>query len=543
MTTVHPSDNVLDSKVAPSPQRIGVPKEIFPGEKRVATVPDVVTKLTKLGFSVVVEQGAGDLADLSDQAYTEAGASIAPSAAALWSGSDIVFKVRAPTSDEVALMHEGQTLIGFLWPAQNPDLMQQLAAKKVTALSIDALPRTLSRAQKMDALTSMAGVSGYRAVVEAAGAFGRFFNGQITAAGKVPPAKVFIAGAGVAGLAAIGAAASLGAIVRANDTRAEVADQVVSLGGEFVKVNYEEEGSGGGGYAKVMSEGFQAAQREMYAQQTKECDIIITTALIPGKPAPKLITAEMVRNMKPGSVIVDMAAEQGGNCELTEPGKAVVKHGVTIVGYTDLASRMARQSSTLYGTNLFRLTEELCKTKDGVINVNMEDDAIRGLTVIKEGAITWPAPPLVVAAKTAPKPAAAPAAKKGHGHGEPSGPMPAGQLAIVAGVAAALFFLVGAYAPAAFLSHFTVFVLACFVGYMVVWNVKPALHTPLMSVTNAISSIIAIGALVQISPMANAAARPNTLIIVLASLALVLTAINMFGGFAVTQRMLAMFRK
>jgi NAD(P) transhydrogenase subunit alpha len=395
----------------------------------------------------------------------------------------------------------------------------------------------------MDALTSMAGVSGYRAVVEAAGAFGRFFNGQITAAGKVPPAKVFIAGAGVAGLAAIGAAASLGAIVRANDTRAEVADQVVSLGGEFVKVNYEEEGSGGGGYAKVMSEGFQAAQREMYAQQTKECDIIITTALIPGKPAPKLITAEMVRNMKPGSVIVDMAAEQGGNCELTEPGKAVVKHGVTIVGYTDLASRMARQSSTLYGTNLFRLTEELCKTKDGVINVNMEDDAIRGLTVIKEGAITWPAPPLVVAAKPAPKPAAAPAAKKGHGHGEPSGPMPAGQLAIVAGVAAVLFFLVGAYAPAAFLSHFTVFVLACFVGYMVVWNVKPALHTPLMSVTNAISSIIAIGALVQISPMANAAARPNTLIIVLASLALVLTAINMFGGFAVTQRMLAMFRK
>ena len=543
MTTVHPSDNVLDSKVAPSPQRIGVPREIFPGEKRVATVPDVVTKLTKLGFAVVVEQGAGDLADLSDQAYEQAGASIAPSAAALWSGSDIVFKVRAPTAEEVALMHEGQTLIGFLWPAQNPDLMQQLAAKKVTALSIDALPRTLSRAQKMDALTSMAGVSGYRAVVEAAGAFGRFFNGQITAAGKVPPAKVFIAGAGVAGLAAIGAAASLGAIVRANDTRAEVADQVVSLGGEFVKVNYEEEGSGGGGYAKVMSEGFQAAQREMYAQQTKECDIIITTALIPGKPAPKLITAEMVRNMKPGSVIVDMAAEQGGNCELTEPGKAVVKHGVTIVGYTDLASRMARQSSTLYGTNLFRLTEELCKTKDGVINVNMEDDAIRGLTVIKEGAITWPAPPLVVAAKPAPKPAAAPAAKKGHGHGEPSGPMPAGQLAIVAGVAAVLFFLVGAYAPAAFLSHFTVFVLACFVGYMVVWNVKPALHTPLMSVTNAISSIIAIGALVQISPIANAAARPNTLIIVLASLALVLTAINMFGGFAVTQRMLAMFRK
>ena len=536
MTSGAPTDTA-----AATPQRIGIPRETFPGEKRVATVPDVVTKLAKLGFGVVVETGAGELADLGDEAYREAGASIAGSATELWNSADIVFKVRAPTPDEVALMHEGQTLIGFIWPAQNPELMQQLAAKKVTVLSIDALPRTLSRAQKMDALTSMAGVSGYRAVVEAANAFGRFFNGQITAAGKVPPAKVFIAGAGVAGLAAIGAAASLGAIVRANDTRAEVADQVVSLGGEFVKVDYEEEGSGGGGYAKVMSEGFQAAQREMYAKQAREVDIIITTALIPGKPAPKLITAEMVKSMKPGSVIVDMAAEQGGNCELTVPGEAVVRHGVTIVGYTDLASRMAQQSSTLYATNLFRLSEELCKTKDGVINVNMEDDAIRGLTVIKNGEITWPAPALVAAPKPAPKPAAAPVAKKGHG--EPSGPMPAGKLAIVAGVTAVLFALVGAYAPAAFLSHFTVFVLACFVGYMVVWNVKPALHTRLMSVTNAISSIIAIGALVQISPMANATKRPTTLIVALAALALVLTAINMFGGFAVTQRMLAMFRK
>jgi H+-translocating NAD(P) transhydrogenase subunit alpha len=543
MTSGAPIPTDAASAAAPMPQRIGVPREIFPGEKRVASVPEAVVKLVKLGFAVVVESGAGALANLSDDDYRNAGASIAPSAAELWSGSDIVFKVRAPTPDEVALMHEGQTLIGFIWPAQNPELMQQLADKKVTALSIDALPRTLSRAQKMDALTSMAGVSGYRAVVEAANAFGRFFNGQITAAGKVPPAKVFIAGAGVAGLAAIGAAASLGAIVRANDTRAEVADQVVSLGGEFVKVDYEEEGSGGGGYAKVMSEGFQQAQREMYAKQAREVDIIITTALIPGKPAPKLITADMVKSMKPGSVIVDMAAEQGGNCELTVPGEAVVKHGVTIVGYTDLASRMAQQSSTLYANNLFRLSEELCKTKDGVINVNMEDDAIRGLTVVKDGVITWPAPPLAAAPKPPAKPAAAPAAKKGHGHGEPSGPMPAGKLLVVAGVTAVLFALVGAYAPAEFLSHFTVFVLACFVGYMVVWNVKPALHTPLMSVTNAISSIIAIGALVQISPMADAADRPNVLIGVLAAVALVLTAINMFGGFAVTQRMLAMFRK
>ncbi|NCX88714.1 MAG: Re/Si-specific NAD(P)(+) transhydrogenase subunit alpha, partial [Betaproteobacteria bacterium] len=380
---------------------IGVPREIYPGEKRVATVPDVVGKLMKLGFEVLVERGAGDRADLSDAAYEQAGARIAADAGALWTASELVFKLRPPTAEEVAMMRPGQTLIGFIWPAQNPELMQQLAQKKVTVLAIDALPRTLSRAQKMDALTSMAGVSGYRAVVEAANAFGRFFNGQITAAGKVPPAKVFVAGAGVAGLAAIGAAASLGAMVRANDTRAEVADQVVSLGGEFVKVDYDEEGSGGGGYAKVMSEGFQAAQRAMYAQQAREVDILITTALIPGKPAPVLITAEMVESMKPGSVIVDMAAEQGGNCELTEPGKAVVKHGVTIIGYTDLASRMARQSSTLYSTNLFRLTEELCKTKDGLIHVNMDDEAIRGLTVIKDGEITWPAPPLALPAPQA----------------------------------------------------------------------------------------------------------------------------------------------
>ncbi len=531
------------------PLTIGIPKETFANEKRVASVPEVVEKLIKLGFVVQVEAGAGDPANFADDTYVSAGARIVATAAELWGSSDIVFKVRAPSNEEMALIKEGATLIGFIWPAQNPDLMQALAARKVTALAIDSLPRTLSRAQKMDALTSQAGVAGYRAVIEAANAFGRFFNGQITAAGKVPPAKVFIAGAGVAGLAAIGTAAGLGAIVRANDTRAEVADQVVSLGGEFVKVDYEEEGSGGGGYAKVMSEGFQQAQREMYAKQAREVDIIITTALIPGKPAPKLITAEMVASMKPGSVIVDMAAEQGGNCELTEPGQVVVKHGVTIVGYTDLVSRLAKQSSTLYASNLFRLTEELCKTKDGVIDVNMEDDAIRGLTVIKEGNITWPppAPKPSAAPATAAKPAAAaPAAKKGgHGHGGGGGePMPGGKLAIMFGVAAALFWFVGANAPTAFLAHFTVFVLACFVGYMVVWNVTPALHTPLMSVTNAISSIIAIGALVQIAPpLAEGAAAPSEWIRWLAVGGIVLTAVNMFGGFAVTQRMLAMFRK
>ena len=524
-------------------QRIGVPRETFPLEKRVATVPEAVEKLMKLGFTVAVEAGAGALANMDDDAYRAVGAEIIDNPQTRWQQSDIVFKVRPPTPDEVAMMHAGQTIIGFIWPAQNPELMQQLAAKQVTVLAIDALPRMLSRAQKMDALTSMAGVSGYRAVIEAANAFGRFFNGQITAAGKVPPAKVFIAGAGVAGLAAIGTAVGLGAIVRANDTRAEVADQVKSLGGEFVKVDYDEEGGGGGGYAKVMSEGFQQAQREMYAKQAREVDIIITTALIPGKPAPKLITADMVKSMKAGSVIVDMAAEQGGNCELTVPGEAVVRHGVTIVGYTDLASRLAKQSSTLYATNLFRLTEELCKTKDGIINVNMEDDAIRGLTVIKEGTVTWPAPAPKLPPAPAAKPAAAvaaPAAKKGgHGHGSPSAPMPTRTLLMVFGVAAVLFAIVGAYAPAAFLAHFTVFVLACFVGYMVVWNVTPALHTPLMSVTNAISSIIAIGALVQIAPPQGT----NDIIRWLALGGIVLTTINMFGGFAVTHRMLAMFRK
>ncbi len=528
-------------------QVIGVPKEMAAGEKRVATVPETVEKLIKLGFKVMVQSGAGDGANCSDETYRAAGAEIADTAEKLWSSADIVFKVGVPTPEEAGLLREGGVLIGFIWPAQNPELMQQLAARKATVLAIDSLPRMLSRAQKMDALTSQAGVAGYRAVIEAANAFGRFFNGQITAAGKVPPAKVFIAGAGVAGLAAIGTAAGLGAIVRANDTRAEVADQVVSLGGEFVKVEYEEEGSGGGGYAKVMSEGFQQAQREMYAKQAKEVDIIITTALIPGKPAPKLITADMVKSMKPGSVIVDMAAERGGNCELTEPGEAVVKHGVTLIGYTDLNSRLAKQSSTLYATNLFRLAEELCKKKDGVVNVNMEDDAIRGLTVIKDGEVTWPppAPKLPAPPPAAAKPAA-PVAKKGHGHGGAGAPASTRSMVVMFALAAVLFWFIGANAPAAFLGHFTVFVLACFVGYMVVWNVTPALHTPLMSVTNAISSIIAIGALVQVAPPFAAGAgadRPDGWILGLAVVAVALTAVNMFGGFAVTRRMLQMFRK
>ena len=531
------------------PLTIGVLRETFAGEKRVAAAPEVVEKLIKLGFGVCIESGAGDAANFSDSAFISAGAKIAAGAGELLATSDIVFKVRAPSSQEVAAMRPGTTLISFIWPAQNPELMKQMAERRLTVLAMDSVPR-ISRAQKMDALSSMANIAGYRAVIEAAHHFGRFFTGQITAAGKVPPAKVFVIGAGVAGLAALGAAVGLGAIVRANDTRPEVGDQVKSMGAEFVPVDYQEEGTGVGGYAKVMSEGFQRAQREVFAKQAKDVDIIITTALIPGKPAPKLITADMVRSMRPGSVIVDLASEQGGNCELTVPGEVVVREGVTIIGYTDLPSRLSKQASTLYATNLLRLTEELCKTKDGNINVNFEDEAIRGATVIKEGEVTWPPPPpRLSAAPPQAKPAAsvapAPAKKSSHGHGAGGAPMSGKTLAGVFAVGAVLFWLVGAYAPASFLGHFTVFVLACFIGYMVIWNVTPSLHTPLMSVTNAVSSIIAVGALVQVAPPLREGAtdRPDALILGLAVAALALTAINMFGGFAVTHRMLAMFRK
>jgi NAD(P) transhydrogenase subunit alpha len=528
------------------PLTIGVPREVFAGEKRVATVPEVVEKLIKLGFAVTVERGAGEAANFGDDAYRAAGAQIADSAAALWAASDVVFKVRAPTAGEIGMAKPGTALVSFIWPAQNPELMQQLAGRRLTVLAMDSVPR-ISRAQKLDALSSMANIAGYRAIIEAAQHFGRFFTGQITAAGKVPPARVFVIGAGVAGLAAIGTAVGLGAVVRANDTRPEVADQVKSMGAEFVPVDYQEEGTGVGGYARVMSAGFQKAQLETFAKQAKDVDIIVTTALIPGKPAPRLITADMVRSMRPGSVIVDLAAEQGGNCELTEPGGVVVRHGVTIIGYTDLPSRLAGQASTLYATNLLRLTEELCKTKDGTLNVNFDDDVIRGTTVIRDGAVTWPPPPPKLPAAPAPaKPSATPAPAKKFAHGPGVGESaPPTSLAAIFGAGALLFLLIGLYAPASFLSHFTVFVLACFIGYMVIWNVTPALHTPLMSVTNAISSIIAVGALIQVAPplAGPGEGRPSDWIRGLAVIALALTAVNMFGGFAVTRRMLAMFRK
>jgi H+-translocating NAD(P) transhydrogenase subunit alpha len=518
--------------------RIGIPQEIHAGERRVATTPEVAAKLIKLGFTVALQKGAGVAADLSDDAYREKGVEIIDDARSLWANADIVLKVRGPEPHpelgchEIDLLREDAVLISFLWPAQNPELLERLAARRATALAMDSVPR-ISRAQKLDALSSMANIAGYRAVIEAAQHFGRFFTGQVTAAGKVPPAKVFVIGAGVAGLAAIGAANGLGAMVRAMDTRPEVKDQVKSLGADFVEVNYQEEGGGVGGYAKVMSEGYQKAQRDTTAKQCAEVDIVITTALIPGKPAPKLISAQMVEAMQDGSVIVDLAAEQGGNCELTVPGQVVTRHGVTIVGYTDMPSRMARQASQLYSTNLLRVLEELCANKDGVATVNMDDEMIRGATVVKDGVTTWPPPAPKLSAAPIPANTAAPATPP-----IPKKPLlPPGVInALIFTVLGVGLFALGKVAPAAFMSHFMVFVLACFVGYMVIWNVTPALHTPLMSVTNAISSIIAIGALIQVS-------APGILMKLLAGFALALTTINMAGGFAVTQRMLRMFRR
>jgi len=510
--------------------KIGVPKEIFAGERRVATTPEVAGQLQKLGFSVLVESKAGTESSFSDDAYRAAGCEIAGSAADVWSQADIILKVRGPEAEEAARLNKDKTLISFVWPAQNPELLKTLTQSGATVMAMDSVPR-ISRAQKADALSSMANIAGYRAVVEAAQHFGRFFTGQITAAGKVPPAKVLVIGAGVAGLAAIGAAKSMGAIVRSFDTRPEVKEQVESMDAEFLMLDFEgEDGAGEGGYAKVMSEEFIKAEMALFAEQAKDVDIIITTALIPGKPAPKLITAEMVRSMKDGSVIVDLAAEQGGNCELTEPGKVANAGGVTIIGYTDLPSRLAAQSSQLYATNLRHLLTDLTPEKDGNIVVDMEDEVIRGATICKDGETTWPPPaPKLSAAPAKAKPAPAPIKK------EEKKPSVLGSVIGMAVAGLALLGL-GAVAPPSFMAHFTVFVLACFVGYMVIWNVTAALHTPLMSVTNAISSIIVIGALLQISsdvPMIKWIAVGTVLI----------TAVNIFGGFAVTRRMLEMFRK
>lgn len=519
--------------------KIGIPKEIHSGEKRVAATPETTKWLQKLGFDILIEAGAGENAYFSDDLYREEGIEIIDDTKALWAGSDIILKVRAPEVHpslgihEAQLLKEGGCLISFIWPAQNPELMKMLSARKATVIAMDSVPR-ISRAQKLDVLSSMANIAGYRAVVEAANHFGRLFTGQITAAGKVPPAKVMVIGAGVAGLAALGTASGLGAIVRAFDTRPEVKEQVESMGAEFLELEFKEESSGVGGYAKEMSSEFIKAEMALFARQAMEVDIIITTALIPGKRAPELITESMVRSMRDGSVIVDLAAEQGGNCTLTEPGKVIVKYGVTLIGYMDLPSRLPTQSSQLYGTNLRHLLSDLCKEKDGQINVNMEDDVIRGATVIKEGEITWPPPaPKVEAIATSPHPAvkAPPVTEE---KVQKSGNWGSVLFMLIGAV---LLAVLGRVAPPEFMAHFTVFVLACFVGYHVVWNVAPALHTPLMSVTNAISGIIVLGALLQVSGELSSA------VTVLAAVAILVATINITGGFLVTHRMLKMFQK
>ena len=506
---------------------IGIPKERLGNESRVAATPKTVEQLIKLGFSVTIEHDAGQRASFDDASYVAAGATLSERQQ-VWQ-SDIVMKVNAPDDEEVELTRAGSTVVSFIWPAQNPQLLEKLAARNVTVMAMDAVPR-ISRAQSLDALSSMANIAGYRAIVEAAHEFGRFFTGQITAAGKVPPAKVVIIGAGVAGLAAIGAAGSLGAIVRAFDTRPEVKEQVQSMGAEFLELDFEEEAGSGDGYAKVMSPAFIKAEMELFAAQAKEVDIIVTTALIPGKPAPKLITAEMVASMKPGSVIVDLAAATGGNCELTVADQVTLTdNGVKIIGYTDLPSRLATQSSQLYGTNLVNLMKLLCKEKNGEIVVDFEDVVVRGVTVIREGEVTWPAPPIQVSA--APK-AAAPAQPVKKEEAKPTSPW---RKYLLLALVVVLFACLANVAPPEFLSHFTVFALSCVVGYYVVWNVSHALHTPLMSVTNAISGIIVVGAVLQMGH--------GGWVTVLAFFAVLIASINIFGGFTVTQRMLKMFRK
>ncbi|MER3431818.1 MAG: NAD(P)(+) transhydrogenase (Re/Si-specific) subunit alpha [Blastocatellia bacterium] len=520
---------------------IGIPKEIHPGEKRVAATPQTILKLKKLGFNVLVESGAGSGINASDAEYIEAGAEIVSDVRRLWNDADIIVKVRPPERNEservneAELLREGGWLVGFIWPAQNREIVDRLAKRKATVFAMDCIPR-ITRAQKMDTLSAMANIAGYRAVVEAAAHFPRFFTGQITAAGRIDPAKVLVIGAGVAGLSAIGAARGLGAVVRAFDPRSATRDQVASMGAEFLELDIKEEGEGKGGYAKEMSDAFLKAEMALFAQQAMQVDIIITTALIPGKPAPKLITQGMVESMRPGSVIVDLAAEQGGNCVLTVPGKVIHHKGVTIIGYTDLPSRMAPMASQLYGSTITALLEELV-TEDGSLSVNLDDEVIRGAIVLHEGKMLWPPPVKETQPAATPEPGvptksiAAAAASQIVTNGESEGI--SSWILLAVGI---VLFGLGLVVPESKLSHFTVFMLACFVGWQVIWNVRPALHTPLMSVTNAISGIILVGGILQLTGELN-------LTTILGAIAVLIAAINISGGFLVTKRMLAMFRK
>ncbi|AZM58301.1 MULTISPECIES: Re/Si-specific NAD(P)(+) transhydrogenase subunit alpha [unclassified Streptomyces] len=510
------------------PRRIGVVTESTPGETRVAATPATVRGLRGLGYATVVEPGAGAAAGYGDEAYAQAGADIGDA----WD-AEVVLKVNAPSTEEIARLRSGATLVALISPAQRPDLLEQLAARGVTVLALDAVPR-ISRAQSMDVLSSMANIAGYRAVIEAAHVFGRFFTGQVTAAGKVPPAKVLVAGAGVAGLAAIGAASSLGAVVRATDPRPEVADQVKSLGGEYLAVDDTPHEASTDGYARQTSADYDRAAAALYHEQAQDVDIVITTALIPGRPAPRLLTAADVAAMKPGSVVVDMAAAQGGNVEGTIAGRTVVTdNGVTIIGYTDLASRLPDQASQMFGTNVVNLLALITPGKDGRPVLDFDDVVQRAVTVVRSGQVTWPPPPVAVSAApqdTAPEePAAAPA--------DPERPRftPAARYGLI-GLGMLATFLLVAYAPAQLAENFTVFALAVVIGFYVIGKVHHALHTPLMSVTNAISGIVVIGALVQIG-------HGNRLVTVLSFVAILLTSVNVFGGFAVTRRMLSMFSK
>ncbi len=521
--------------------KIGALTEIYPGENRVAMTPDSVLHLVKLGHGCCVQAGAGAKAGFSDALYAAAGAEVLPTADSVIAAADVIIKVRGTEAAELATLKDGQTLISFFWPAQNPELLAAAAQKSLSVVAMDMVPR-ISRAQKMDALSSMANIAGYRAVIEAGSNFGRFFTGQVTAAGKVPPAKVLIVGAGVAGLAAIGTATSLGAIVYAFDVRPEVSEQIESMGASFVFLEFEDkqDGAATGGYAAPSSPEFRDAQLAKFRELAPDMDIVITTALIPGRPAPKLWTEDMVAAMKPGSVIVDLAAERGGNCDLTVPDQKIVSaNGVTVVGYTDFPSRMAAQASTLYSNNIRHMLADLTPKKDGIIAHNMEDDVIRGATAAHLGAVTYPPPPPKIAAIAAAKPkekareltveqrrANEVAAFRAQTRSQ------VGMLA----VGGALMLVMGSYAPTSFMAHFIVFALACFIGFSVIWNVSHSLHTPLMAVTNAISGIVILGALLQIG-------SGNWLVVILAAASVLIATVNIVGGFLVTRRMLAMFQK
>ena len=516
---------------------VGSPKEIFKGEARVAMTPESAKQIQKLGYTCLLETGAGLTSNFSDKDYKDAGVQIVKSASQLWKDSNIILKVRGPEKSEISKIQPNQHIISFIWPGQNKALLDSLSKKKVTVQAMDMIPR-ISRAQKMDALSSMANIAGYRAVIEAGNQFGRFFTGQITAAGKVPPAKILVIGAGVAGLAAIGTAQSMGAIVRAFDVRPEVAEQIESMGAEFLMLDFTSDGSGEGGYAKPASKEFIKKEMELLREQAPEIDIVITTALIPGMPAPKLWPKEMVDLMKPGSIVVDLAAEQGGNCEVTIPNKMVeTKNKVKVIGYTDLPSRMATQSSNLYSTNIRHMLDDLTPEKNGVPFTNMDDDVIRGATVLHNGKITFPPPKPKVAAiakhveKTVQKTQEELdkekiEAEKASGRNQ----------IILLTIGAFLTWVIGLYAPSDFMQHFIVFILSCFVGYQVIWNVSHSLHTPLMAVTNAISSIIIIGALLQMK-------TDNDIVSILALISVFIATINIVGGFMVTKRMLAMFQR